>query len=186
MSTEIERAERELFGEALACEGRLPAEFHADGVDAARALERAESLLRSIALIEDGQAEESEERGATELALQRIEARLNLLLELVGALARGGQAGLPVAAVRWSRRGLVMARAADAVPGQAGWVRMQPAAWLPQTIDLPVEVAAVGDRAGEPAIWLRFAPLPEALESALERHLFRQHRRAIADARRQR
>jgi hypothetical protein len=51
---------------------------------------------------------------------------------------------------------------------------------------LPVEVVACGNESGQSWLWLRLSPRPRALESAIERHLFRLHRRAIAGARRQR
>jgi hypothetical protein len=35
-------------------------------------------------------------------------------------------------------------------------------------------------------VWLRFDALPAAFEAALERHLFRIHRRAVAESRRPR
>lgn len=186
----IETAERELFGEALACDEVLPAMFAAgDGDDEAareRAAERSESLLRSIAQVEDMQGEDGEDRGAAELALQRVEAKLNLLLELVGEIVRRDSAPLPEQPVRWSRHGLAVPAEAAVVPGMRGLLRLQPAAWLPQVLELPAEVVAVGDREGRRWAWLRFSPLPGALESAIERHLFRLHRRAIAGARRQR
>ncbi|MFN3843155.1 MAG: PilZ domain-containing protein [Rehaibacterium terrae] len=184
-----EAAERELFDDALTCREALPAEFVPDALDAAsreRAAERAEGLLRAIALVEDGHGEEGDERGANEPVLQRIEAKLNLLFELVGLVVRREVAPLPVVELRWSRRGVELAGASPVAPGQAGLLRLQPVSWLPQAIELPVEVIAVDRREPAPRLWLRFSPLPEALESALERHLFRLHRRAIAGARRQR
>ncbi|MBB5016489.1 PilZ domain-containing protein [Rehaibacterium terrae] len=184
-----EAAERELFDDALTCREALPAEFVPDALDAAsreRAAERAEGLLRAIALVEDSHGEEGDERGANEPVLQRIEAKLNLLFELVGLVVRREVAPLPVVELRWSRRGVELAGASPVAPGQAGLLRLQPVSWLPQAIELPVEVIAVDRCEPAPRLWLRFSPLPEALESALERHLFRLHRRAIAGARRQR
>ena len=47
-------------------------------------------------------------------------------------------------------------------------------------------VLACVEDGGTWQLWLGFGPLPPALESALERHLFRVHRRAIAESRRPR
>jgi hypothetical protein len=47
-------------------------------------------------------------------------------------------------------------------------------------------VLAVESTDGHARAWLRFDPLPPALEALLERHLFRLHRRAVAERRRQR
>ena len=66
-------------------------------------------------------------------------------------------------------------------------MRLQPADWLPDHIELPVQVlgeAASGN--GGLYLWLRLQSTGEALDTALERHLFRLHRRQIADSRRPR
>ena len=63
--------------------------------------------------------------------------------------------------------------------------RLQPCDWLPDHIDLPVVIVAeAANGAGAHYLWLRFEGLSDALEMALERHLFRLHRRQIAEARR--
>lgn len=174
----IAHADAALFDDAVSCHDRLPAQFVADGVDG-RAVEslfeRAEALLRTIAQIED--AGDEDDRGA-DPALQRIEAKLNVLLELVGAMAAQRSAAPAPVDLRWSRHGMSIAHAGPADVGQVGLVRLQPAAWLPQLLELPCVVIAVAAR--PPQLWLRTDPLPPSLETALERHLFRLHRRAIA------
>ena len=66
-------------------------------------------------------------------------------------------------------------------------VRLQPSDWLPDHIDLPVEVIAeAADGSGGHFLWLRFQRLGDGLEMAMERHLFRLHRRQVAEARRAR
>jgi hypothetical protein len=64
--------------------------------------------------------------------------------------------------------------------GTAGVLRVQPAEWLPDCIDLPARVIATDGREA----WLEFGPLSPALSDALERHLFRLHRRQVAESRR--
>jgi hypothetical protein len=50
---------------------------------------------------------------------------------------------------------------------------------------LPVEVLASAERDdGQHELWLGFTPDHSGLETALERFLFRQHRRQIAASRR--
>jgi len=178
-------AESALFDETLCCDLDLPADF-LRGSAAVRA-GVAEQLLRSIALVEDSRGDEKDERGETSLAQQRIEAKLDLVLVLVGRLVRERHADLPLRPVRWSRRGirLELGPRSGATVGTQGLVRLQPSEWLPDHVDLPVEVLAeAASPAGSHYLWLRFGALGDSLEMALERHLFRIHRRQVAEARR--
>ncbi|MFT4246808.1 MAG: PilZ domain-containing protein [Pseudomonas sp.] len=179
-------ADAELFQDAISCELALPAEFRlGTGITRAGA---AESVLRGIAQVEDLRGDEtSEERGELPQAIARVEAKLDLILALIGQLARQSGHALPLRPVRWSRRGirLEIGPRSGAVPGAAGTLALQPADWLPETIELPVTLlaeAASGN--GGFFLWLRFSELGAGVEAALERHLFRLHRRQVADARR--
>lgn len=176
-----------LFGGALTCEERRPAGFaagpHAPADLQAESL-RAEAFLQALALVEDSRGEEPEERGTTGLALQRIEARLDLLTTLVGSLLRG-HGHDPVRPLRWSALGAsLQVEDGNAAAGATGWLRVQPSDWLPQVLRLPVEVLASAADAGGTRLWLRFRGLGPALSAALERHLFRVHRREVAGRRR--
>lgn len=175
-----------LFGAALACEESQRAAFTAQPMDPAlaeAACVRAEACLHAIAVIEDSRNDD--EDGPQSLALRRIEARLDLLTALVGALARRDQAD-PLVPLRWSALGACLPVAALQPEGCAGTFRVQAAAWLPEPLELPATViASHADGDGTPRLWLRFGPLTAGASAALERHLFRQHRRAIAERRRQ-
>lgn len=180
-------AEQALFEETLSCDQSLPAEFIAGngGIRAGVA----ESLLRSIALVEDGRSDDHDERNESSQQLARLEAKLDLSLQLIGRLVRQQSDSLPLRPVRWSRRGirLQVGPRNGSAAGTHGVVRLQPSDWLPESVDLPVEVMAeAADGAGAHYLWLRFSALGDSLEMALERHLFRVHRRQVADSRRTR
>ncbi|KAF1017203.1 MAG: hypothetical protein GAK31_00462 [Stenotrophomonas maltophilia] len=180
-------AESELFDETLSCELPLPAEFLA-GSQPGRT-SAAEGLLRSVALVEDSRGEDHDDRDGNSLQLQRLEAKLDLAMVLLGRLVRQQGNDLPLRPVRWSRRGirLQLGPRSGASPGQHGVVRLQPSDWLPDHIDLPVEVVAeAADGNGSRYLWLHFTTLGDGLEMAMERHLFRLHRRQVAEVRRQR
>ncbi|WP_140721434.1 MULTISPECIES: PilZ domain-containing protein [Gammaproteobacteria] len=181
-------AESGLFADALSCELALPAEFR-PGAGIARA-GAAESVLRSIAQVEDLRSDDpGEDRGELPQAVARMEAKLDLVLALIGHLARQSGQALPLRPVRWSRRGIRLETGArsGAMPGAAGTLSLQPADWLPENIELPVAVVAeAASGTGGFFLWLRFGELGPGLEAALERHLFRLHRRQVADARRAR
>ncbi|HZV24037.1 MAG TPA: PilZ domain-containing protein, partial [Luteimonas sp.] len=126
-----------LFGAALSCEESQRAAFTAHAVDPAlaeAACVRAEACLHAIAVIEDSRIED--EDGPQALALRRIEARLDLLTALVGALARRDQAD-PLVPLRWSAVGACLPVPAAIDEGTPGTFRVQAAAWLPEPLELP-------------------------------------------------
>lgn len=174
-----EGADAALFGDALTCEETRRSAFLPQPVDAVlaeAACLRAEAALRAIAVIEDAGSED--EDPAQSPALRRIEARLDLLMTLLGTLAQRNQTD-PVVPLRWSAMGACLPVDAPQAEGSAGLFRIQAAPWLPEPLELPATVIAC--ESGQ--VWLRFGPLTEAATSALERHLFRRHRRAVAERR---
>lgn len=181
-------AETELFNDTLSCELSLPAVFEANAK--VRRPGSAEMLLRSIALVEDARNADdgSDDRNDNSLQLQRLEARLDLTLVLLGRLLQRESPAAGPVALRWSRHGLRLQRdqLASIAPGTPGIVSLQPAEWLPDAIELPVVVIAEADTGQGPQLWLRLETQNEALLAAVERHLFRLHRKQIADSRRNR
>ncbi|TWH09613.1 PilZ domain-containing protein [Pseudoxanthomonas taiwanensis] len=157
-------AEHGLFGDVLTCDAVLPASYLAD---ATARTAQAEALLQGLAQVEDLRGSEDsgeEKRGELPLLAQRLDAKLDLVLVLLGRLVRQANPPLPPTPLRWSVRGLRLQLAADAA--------------LPE----PDSAAARGPQASW--VWLRFPALPPGLEEAMGRHLFRMHRRQVADARR--
>jgi hypothetical protein len=179
-------AESELFDETLSCELALPAEFRIGS--AVIRPGTAETLLRSVALVEDARGDDGhDDRSDATLQVQRLEAKLDLVMVLLGRLVRQTTQDLPLRPLRWSRRGIRLEQGtrSGATPGSMGVIRLQPCDWLPDYIDLPVVIVAeAANGSGAHYLWLRFEGLSDALEMALERHLFRLHRRQIAEARR--
>lgn len=186
-----------LFGDVLACEELRPAAFDPGIPDAARLqahFARGEALLRALAVVEDSARHEDSDQH-DDSALHRIEAKLDLLTSLVATLA-GTHGSDPLRALKWSARGACLAVDAPLTVGTPGLFRVQPADWLPSPLVLPATVIACAlpaadtpaspEAAPRPDAWLRFDTLPPVLEAALERHLFRQHRRAVAESRRPR
>ncbi|MGX5731751.1 PilZ domain-containing protein [Pseudoxanthomonas beigongshangi] len=178
-------AETELFGDALTCEAWLPAGFHAG--EARQPPAAAESLLHALAVAEDARGDDTDDRKSElPVSFQRLEAKVDLLMNLVGKLARQREDALPLRGLRWSHLGLRLdaAQAFGVAAGQAGLALIEPASWLSDHIELPATVLATSATAdGQHHLWLRFAPLGAGLADALERHLFRLHRRQIAEAR---
>lgn len=177
-----------LFGDTLSCAELRPAAYlpGAPGDAALAALNaRGEALLQALAVVEDGVRSEEPEQPADH-ALHRIEAKLDLLTALVAGLCASHDDD-PVRPLQWSARGASLAVAAPAAVGSGGRFRIRPTDLLPSALVLPATVLACDTGAdGQTHVWLRFGPLSPALEAALERHLFRVHRRAVAESRRPR
>ena len=192
MSTAAE-ARAILFGDMLACEEVRPAAFVAGASDSAALYSfgtRGEALLRALAVIEDGARSEAhasiEPEQPGDHAIHRIEAKLDLLTLLVANVCAGDETD-PLRSLQWSARGACLAVDRPLPPGTSGHFRVRPADWLPSPLLLPATVIACDtDASGATRAWLRFDLLSPALEAALERHLFRIHRRSIAESRRPR
>lgn len=182
------RADATLFDDVLAHEDCRPAAFVPGAIDDATshtAVLRAEMLLVALANSEGARGNEDKDEHAEHAGLQRVEAKLDLLLGLFGMLMRERGHLPPPARLRWSPRGARIELQGDALAlnrGATGMLRLQPAEWLPDCIELPARViGSDGTR-----VWLQFTALSPALSDALERHLFRLHRRQVAESRRQR
>jgi len=183
MQTNTEHtAENTLFDNLLSYETCLPATFM-PGQGLGR-LGHAESLLNSLALVEDHRLSEDSqsERDEGSLFSQRLEAKLDLNLLLLGRLLQQARAPLPARKVRWSIRGVRLEQpdTTELTPGIKGILQIQPCDWLPESLELPASVLAI-----EPGqwLWLCFPTFAPSLNDTLERHLFRQHRRQIAQSR---
>jgi len=188
INVEVASAEAQLFNDTLSCDLVLPARFVA-GADVARP-GASEMLLRSVAMVEDSRtADDGEERAEGSVQLQRLEAKMDLALMLLGRLLHQAGSALPASPARWSHRGLRLdaEQAAGLSPGTTGVVQLQPAEWLPDHVELPAVVLAQTTlQNGSSRLWLQQLPASDALASAVDRHLFRLHRRQIADSRRNR
>lgn len=179
----------ELFGDSLTCEETRPAAFVVGAPDPAAARiasARAEGLLRALAIVEDSRIDDTEDHAAADLALHRIEAKVDLLMAMMASLSGSRQSGDPAREIQWSALGACLRCEQEIPPGTAGVFRVQPSDWLPESLELPARVLATTVDGGLRQVWLRFEPLPPNLLSELERHLFRVHRRAVAERRRPR
>lgn len=179
-------AEHALFDGALTCDVVLPVRFDAGQ----RAVMQApsEALLKGLAVAEDVRGDDPDERKEATPTQQRIEAKLDLVLSLLGRLARRHEEVLPVTALRWSHRGLRLDAVAPSLhtAGTRGVVTLQPATWLSDQVELPATVLEhVQGTHGLHHLWLQFEGLNPGLAEAMDRHLFRLHRRQIAEARQQ-
>lgn len=178
------QAEEQLFADTLYNALTLPLMLDAQPP---ATLTGTELRLRAIALVEDSRSDEGEERSENSPALHRLEAKLDLVLALCAGLIAQQRPPLLSVPVRWSARGLCVEWPDSATPvARPAAITLQVADWLPDPIQLPVTLLASEKAVGHTRLWLGFEPLGEGLQAALERHVFRLHRRQVASHRRQR
>lgn len=182
MSLSPEAAETRLFADTLVCTEQMGYGLHeAQPAQAARAAQAAERLLRALGQFEPAAADEAE-GNVTDPALARIEAKLDLLLEVLGRSGPGMQRPREL---RWSRRGACIEVENALAPDTLALLSIEAQPGLPLPLELPVRVLALQPSEGGGArIWASFEHDLPALAASLERLLFRQHRRQIAAQRR--
>jgi hypothetical protein len=135
-------------------------------------------VLTAIAALGERSLIDAEAPGAAEF--ERLHRKVDLLIELLGALLRRTQDEVLMVPLRLSAEGLAWPAGAELPPiGSRISVRVDLHACAPMPWQWTGEIVAHHND----NLHLRFAPMPEALASALERHVFTQHRRSVADAR---
>ncbi len=118
--------------------------------------------------------------GALEAEVERLHQKLDVVLELLGAVLRAGREPAPATPIRISREGLAWPadeRSPTPETMLLATLSLHPSAPMPFVWPLSV----IGLHEGE--VCARFAEMSEALGAALERFVFTRHRRSVAGAR---
>jgi len=178
----------ESLGAGLVYEDTVPLAWRPvpdlQGLHAVRIQNANEEFLRVVSALE-GQPPEGDETNEEVLReLQRLDAKIDLLLELVGKVLTAHTAmpeSVPIrlsgASIEWTTT-----HAPEAESDVLIEVFLRPS--LPQPLTMPariVSVDAVG--AGFKVVGV-LGELCDPLQEWIERMIFRQHRRRVADARR--
>lgn len=147
----------------------------------ARADAANEALLRTLAVLEEaGRPVEEPAADVPAQELLRLEHKLDILLELVTDILRR-ELDLPAPRpVRLTAAGAEWEAPPQGPPGGWGRLELFPSPRLPRALSL---YATVLSDAPAGRLRVRFQGLGAATREALERHIFRQHRRAVARAR---
>jgi len=123
--------------------------------------------------------------GSAETA--RLEKKIDLLIEMVGHwVAQSGArppavvAGLSAAGVFWSAADVHPPDAPSCAAGAMGTMEVYLREGVAEALRLPCRVVSVGDRG---RVEVEFLGLSDVEIDALERFVFRQHRRAVAGRR---
>ncbi|MDP1697195.1 MAG: PilZ domain-containing protein [Xanthomonadaceae bacterium] len=176
----------ERFAQQLAFEGELRVEWRAlAALPTGEALMRLRdanlTVLNLVSAVEEHRSDgtDDETGGAGELV--RLDAKVNLLLELVQRLVARDQMPPARLAVRFNAHGLSIERPANLAGAQWVTVYIHLDACRAMPLELPAQVVVLPDQA---QVLLAFQDIGPAIEEALDRLVFRYHRRQIAIDRR--
>ena len=139
-----------------------------------------EETLRVILSLDEHHVEASDENPEFAQEVQRLETKINLILELVSqVLAR--QLQLPEALpVRLSAHEIEWLTATAPVPGSSVLLEIYVCTRYPRPLWLPATVQGVADG----RVRAVFGDLGETVQDLIEKLIFRHHRRQIAATRR--
>ncbi|EIM02239.1 hypothetical protein RHOFW104T7_12160 [Rhodanobacter thiooxydans] len=140
--------------------------------------ERNANVLAAIAALEERRADGGEDDSPLMQEMLRMDAKLSVLVEIVNNLLVPGSALPPRRLLRFNAIGALLP--AGLAPAAGGLLRIR----FDLCRSLPLELAAQVQRQFDDGrTFVAFAPLGDALGDAIERLVFRHHRRKVAGAR---
>lgn len=143
------------------------------------------ALLRAVNALEDHHGEGAEGGPVPAPEIQRLEAKLDLLLTLVGQLRMSSQqlpasvsTQLAAAGVAWWPLDAVAAEVDD-----TGLLDISLGAYVAQPLSVPARILVHEIRDERDVVLAGFEGLSQQVAEALDKFVFRHHRRAIAGSR---
>lgn len=176
------------FDDRVSVQGLLPVEVLPLDGGASLAVrdqlvERNLAALAAVAALEDRRSDVGEEDSALGQEIARLDAKLSVLADLVNRLLAPAGSLPRRQPVRFNAVGAVVP--AELLPEEmpeTGRVLLR--LHLDACPSLPLELPARCVRRSDDAqAFLLFDPMPDAAHDAIERLVFRQHRRKVAEAR---
>jgi hypothetical protein len=156
-------------------------ESHA--VNLTRVMEHNEHVLRCVNLLGEQIKEKSDEEVETESALIRLEAKVNLILEMLSNLDRekgntphATQVRVAAGGVEW------LCREKPPVVGDKIWVKFHVDKRVPEPMQLAARVLTVSMTGHESMVCAVFEQMGETVQDQLEKMIFRHHRRMVAQS----
>lgn len=153
------------------------------GAAAASIAYGSQQVLRLVLSLEEQSPEPSGDAEPEHEDIARLELKLNLLIDLVGQLLAQSALIPPPVTVSMSATGLEWSGATAPQPGACVELALYPSPRYPRPVVLPGFVDAVEPVAGGFRTRVIFPELGAPLQDALERFIFRHHRRTIAHRR---
>jgi len=144
--------------------------------------DRNQRLLRALLLFQESHREGAEEAGERSAELVRIEAKLDLLFDLVSQLLSGRADSAEACPVKLWMTGVSWTTRSETPPdtGDSLWLSLFLDPDIPQPLRLPVRVTGLQREVAGCRVEVAIEPLEEPLDDLWGRFIFRQHRRMIA------
>lgn len=133
---------------------------------------------------ESAHKEAVEESAEVMKEITRLDAKLNLLLELVGDLLVSIQPLPGPVPVHLTARAVTWVARQSSSPGTRGEVHIYLNPELPRPVCLPGTVREALPVSDGTRMVVEFDPMPAGLDDLLEKFVFQWHRRQVADRRR--
>lgn len=171
----------ELMASAICLEGRFPVAWRADPslraeTDTVLLHESNLMLLNALAVLEQPRVPEGEEHAVLRQELFRLEAKLDLVTSLAARLLARYEQTPPLAGVRLTARGFVwLDGAPQGGAGETGVIELHAHPLAASPLRLPATLTGRGGA--------ELLDMPPLMRDALDKFLFRQHRRSIAESR---
>ncbi|HUO95035.1 MAG TPA: PilZ domain-containing protein [Steroidobacteraceae bacterium] len=149
------------------------------------ALENHQVLVADASLDEQRPHSEKKSDEEPELAedLQRLESKVNVLIQLVARLLNRATTLPPVRSIRLHASGLEWRIDDEEVQPGTGVVELHVSRHFPQPLRLPGRIEGVASDDGGRWVGFRFEGLTPSVTELLERMIFRHHRRLVAGTR---
>lgn len=143
-------------------------------------------VLEAAAAVEESPGERlSEEHYELHQELRRLDAKIQVLMNMTARLLRRDEPAIPARPVRVALKAIEFrAEPGEADDGQTGTLRLQIHPAVPTPLSLQGRLVDAFE--SDDGRWVRFEAdrLSESLRDALSRHVFRHHRRQVAASRR--
>lgn len=177
------------FFEGLVYEDMLPLEWSGldtepDHAYVAHLNESNDDMLRMLAIMEEHFAEKVDEGTNFAAEILRLEAKVNLLLDMVGQILANHLMLPEQVPVRLGARGIEFAHTAPPHKNDLILLSLYLQQRYPRPLEVIGRVVSVDD-AGEGAYWVRvrYEHLSTSVQDWLEKFIFRRHRRLVAHSR---
>jgi hypothetical protein len=157
-----------------------------DNARLAHVREASEETLRVFSVLDEYHPELNDEHPAIARELQRMDFKINLLLELVSQVLTRDRPLPPAVPVRLATASLSWTD--SAAPAVGSWVELELylSPRYPAPLTLLARIQAVEAENGASRVTADFGTLTEPVQEWLEKTIFRRHRRQIAQTRRPR